>query len=164
MAHSARVQFQLDFHRIDLWCDGGFVGFSTANDVWDALITDVGAVTAWRMIDAVSQGTLAEWYIAACGLFAGGAEEHLLPYERQRVAIDTIESVVRIEKGFRVVDLSDPDIPVWKTPAMLYLEVGCGKYLCTRRTRSMWQPNVQQDGVLLLPHYNCTRGGNLAES
>ena len=146
MAQAARAQFLLDVGRIDLWVDACFV--RRTDWVWGTLFQRLPPLTAWRTVEAVSQGTLAEWYRGASETFARASQEHLLPHERQRVAVDTVHSVVTIEKEFRVVDLTDVDHPVWQPTMRLYLEVDCKQ---RRRIRSAWQSNVEEDGILLLP-------------
>ena len=150
MAESARTQFFLDVPRVDLWLDTCYMGHLSPMELWEKLFTISPSVTAWRMVDAVSQGTLAPWYAAANDTFAYGNEQHLVSHERQRIAIDTVESVVRIEREFRTVQVKDGEDEQWGNPMRLYLEIDCKT---KRRPRSTWQFDVKQDGILLLPIY-----------
>jgi hypothetical protein len=145
MAVEVRRQFRLDCPRVNVSVDGH--GEVAASQLWDTLFASTSPVTAWRMADALTQGTLAEWYEAAVDTFARGATEHLVDHERQRIELDFERQVVRIEKEFRKLVL-DSNGASWGTPMRLYLEIDCGG---RRRVRSTWQQECD-DGVLVCPH------------
>ena len=147
MAEAALRQFSLDYPRVDLWLDDGHVDpVTTATSLVGDLFRCLPPLAAWRAIDLVSQGSIAPWYESASDTFARGPSEHLLSRGRQRVAIDTVNSQVRIEKDFAVVTLVDGEAPRWGATKRLYLVFDCTR---ARRTRSVWQHAIQ-DGVLLL--------------
>ena len=139
-------QFMLDSPRVDVWLDDGYVDPANGTTLVADLFRCLSPLAAWRTIDVVSQGSLAPWYESAADTFARGPGEHLVPRGRQRVAIDTGNSEVRIEKDFAVVTLVDGFAPRWGATKRLYLVFDCTR---AHRTRSVWQ-HAAQDGVLLL--------------
>ena len=101
---------------------------------------------AWRVIDVISQGTLATWFESAKDTYARGLDDHLVSCGRQRIDVDTTNGVVRMEKEFVVVTV-DAETETYQPPKRLYLEFDCkGR----RPVRSAWQHDLR-DGVWVRP-------------
>lgn len=148
MAHEAFTQFIKDIPRINLWVDGGFVfpDHQSAPLLLERFFKAMPPCLAWRVIDVLSQGTLATWFESAQDTYARGTNEHLVARGRQRIDVDTVLGIVRIEKEFAVVTL-ERDQEIFHPPKRLYLEFDCrGR----RPVRSAWQHDLR-DGILIRP-------------
>ena len=147
MAQPAFSQFQKDIPRINLWIDGEFIAPEECYELVGArFFNSTTPCVAWRVIDVISQGTLATWFESAKDTYARGVNDHLVPRGRQRIDVDTTNGVVRMEKEFVVVTV-DAESQTYHPPKRLYLEFDCkGR----RPVKSAWQHDLR-DGVWVKP-------------
>lgn len=146
MSHQALHQFQKDIPRVNVWINGDFIPPEESRGVCQILFESMSPCVAWRVLDVVSQGTLATWFESAKDTYARGKNEHLVSRGRQRIDIDTLNGIVRMEKEFVVVTLESHS-ETYQAPKRLYLEFDCkGR----RPVKSAWQHDLR-DGVWVRP-------------